>query len=187
MNETNIPNPISPDELWLLTAKALDNGDFTWLGELLTAQDASIISLLEANGEPKEYMDEAFTWACFEGRTSDAKTLLDKGVDPAAGIKTGLAGFHWAANRGNLDTVKMLIERGAPLEQVNMYGGTVLGQTLWSAINEHKDIHLEIIEALIDAGAAVEPGTIEWWNAQTVSSENLKQRVLDALTATGAQ
>ena len=35
-------------------------------------------------------------------------------------------GFHWAANRGNPETVELLIERGAPLEQKNMYDGTVL-------------------------------------------------------------
>lgn len=177
MNKTEISNSIPPDELWRLTAKALDNGDFTWLGELLTAQNASIISLLAANGEPKKYMDEAFTWACFEGRTGDAETLLDKGVDPGAGFKTGLAGFHWAANRGHTETVKMLIAHNAPLEQVNMYGGTVLNCALYSVVHENKSTHAEIIELLVEAGAEIEPGTLEWWEKQDVPSPSAKDRV----------
>jgi len=34
-----------------------------------------------------------------------------------------------------------------------MYGGTVLGCAVWSAIHEPKADHLLIIEALIEAGA----------------------------------
>lgn len=39
-----------------------------------------------------------------------------------------------------------------------MYGGTVLGCTVWSAINETRVDHLAIIEALIDAGADIDRG-----------------------------
>jgi ankyrin repeat protein len=172
---------MSPEELWNRTQNALENGDFTLLDELLTAEKASIIDVLEANGAPAEAMNEAFAWACFTGRTADAERLLDKGVDPAASDKTGLAGFHWAANRGNVKTVRMLIRRGSPLEQVNMYGGTVLGQTLWSAVHEHREGLAEIIELLIDAGAEIESGTLEWWIGQEVPSVETKARVLRAL------
>jgi len=37
-----------------------------------------------------------------------------------------------------------------------MYGGTVLGQAVWSAINESKVDHVAIIEALLAAGAKIE-------------------------------
>ena len=96
------------------------------------------------------------TCACFLGRTSVAQFLLNQGVDPAAGTSTGLSAFHWATNRGNLDTVALLIERKAPLEQKNMYGGTVLDCAVWSAINEPRADHISIIEALLAAGANVE-------------------------------
>ena len=79
-----------------------------------------------------------------------------RGVDPAAGTGTGLSAFHWAANRGNLDTVKLLIERKAPLEQKNMHGGTVLDCAVWSAINEPRVDHIAIIESLLAAGANIE-------------------------------
>lgn len=75
----------------------------------------------------------------------------------------------------------MLIRRKAPLEQLNMYGGTVLGQTLWSAVNEARDGQAEVIELLINGGAKVESGTLEWWEEQNVSSADTKARVSNAL------
>jgi hypothetical protein len=172
---------MSNEELWEQTATALDRGDFSLLDELLTESNASVIDLLEANGEPIEAMNEAFAWACFTDRTSDAERLLDKGVDPAKSDNTGLTGFHWAANRGNVETVRMLIRRIAPLEQLNMYGGTVLGQTLWSAVNEARPGQAEVIELLIAAGAKIEPGTLEWWIDQAIPSTETKNRVASAL------
>lgn len=175
---------LSKEELWRRTVKALDGGDFSLLDDVLTANGTSIIDLLETNGEPVECMNEAFAWACFTGRTRDAEILLDKGVDPAASDKTGLAGFHWAANRGNLDTVKMLIERKAPLEQLNMYGGTVLNCAFYSAVFEHRDSHASILEALIDAGAQITSGTLEWWDEQNVPSAETKSKVAEILSRT---
>lgn len=181
MQVPSIAGKLTRDELWPYVTKALDAGDFTWLDKLLKSQNASLIELLEATGEPKEYMDEAFAWACMVGRMDNAETLLDKGVDPYAGMKTGLAGFHYAVSSGRLGVVKMLIERNVPMNIENMYGGNVWGQALWSAVHEHKPDHAAIIEALIDAGVEIEPGTLEWWEEQDVPSEGTKRRVADAL------
>ena len=52
----------------------------------------------------------------------------------------------------------MLLAHGAPLEAKNSYGGTVLDQTLWSAVNHPRPAHREIVETLIAAGAKVEAG-----------------------------
>jgi ankyrin repeat protein len=106
----------------------------------------------------KEQMEEAFILACLYGRTSVAAFLLDKGVDPAAGADVGQTGFHLAAHAGHLETVRMLLDRNAPLEVINVFGGTVLGQAVWSATNEPRPDHLTIIENLISAGAKIEPG-----------------------------
>lgn len=178
---TEIKSPAVETSIWQQTARALDAGDFSWLDDFLSRENGSIVDLLTANGEPRDYMNEAFTWTCFTGRTDDARALLDKGVDPTAGFKTGLAGFHWAANRGNLDTVTFLIDRKVPLEQKNMYGGTVLGSTLWSAVHEHREDHATIIELLIAAGAVIEDGTVDWWDAQDIPSSETKARVSTAL------
>jgi len=50
----------------------------------------------------------------------------------------------------------MLIECKVALEAKNRFGGTVLGQAVWSAINEPKPDHPEIIRALIAAGVKPE-------------------------------
>lgn len=120
------------DPVWRDAVKGLERGDFSRLEPLFDGDKCRVVDWCE-NGyfedEPKS-LAEALTCACFLGRTSVAAYLLDEGVDPAAGTGTGLSALHWAANRGNLDTVRMLIERKAPLEQRNMYGGTVLGCTI---------------------------------------------------------
>ena len=152
------------DPVWRDAVRGLERGDFS-ASELLFEDGSSgagnrcrIVEWYEMGvfeNEPKA-LAEALSCACFLGRTGVAEFLLDRRVDPAAGIGTGLSAFHWAANRGNLDTVRLLIERKAPLEQRNMYGGTVLGCATWSAMYEPCADHLEIIEALLRAGAKIE-------------------------------
>jgi len=105
--------------------------------------------------EPKA-LAEALTCACFLGRTSVADYLLKHGIDPSAGAGTGLDALHWAANRGQLEAVRLLIRAKAPLETRSMYGGTALGTAVWSAINEPRPDHPQIIEELLKAGARLE-------------------------------
>jgi hypothetical protein len=152
------------DPVWRDALRGLERGDFSRLEPLfdkypsVDGDKCRIVDWHEKgyfDDEPKA-LAEALTCACFLGRTSVADFLMTRGVDPAAGTATGLSAFHWAANRGNLDTVKLLIERKAPLEQRNMYGGTVLGCTVWSAINEPRVDHIAIIEILLAAGANID-------------------------------
>src|SRR5579871_5791333 len=125
------------------------------------ASDASLVPLSNTPEEAKVEREEAFIEACRWGRTGVAEYLLDQGVDPSAQARGGQTGLHSAAYNGHLETVRMLLERKAPLEEKNRYGGTVLGQTLWSAIHEPQGDLLPIIEALIAAGAKVAPD----WNS----------------------
>jgi len=73
---------------------------------------------------------------CFLGCTKVAEYLLMNGVDPSGGAATGLNAFHWAANRGQVDAVRLLLRWNAPLGTRSMYGGNVLDTAVWSAINE---------------------------------------------------
>lgn len=123
---------------------------------------SSLIPLPEDPIEARLQIEQAFIWACQCGQNSVSEFLLDKGVDPAAQANVGQTGLHSAAHYGRLETVKMLIARKAPLEVKNMYGGTVLGQALWSAFNEPRKDHLPIIETLIAAGAKIEPDWTKW-------------------------
>ena len=106
-------------------------------------------------GDDPKAVAEALTCACFLGRADVAEYLLARDVDPSAGTGTGLDALHWAANRGQLESVRLLLRSRAPLETRNMYGGTVLGTAVWSAINEPRPDHLQIIEELLSAGARV--------------------------------
>ena len=174
------------DDLWSKAVTALEKGDFSRLELMLGGPerfDKEIVQWYE-NGNfdnQPEILAEALTCSCMLGRTETAEYLLDKGVDPYAGMKTWLAGPHYAASSGHLDTVRMLIEKKVPLEIENRYGGTFLGQAFWSAVNEHKKSHADIICALIAAGAVIETGTLEWWEQQDVPSAETKSRVAEVV------
>lgn len=101
-------------------------------------------------------LEEAFTCACFNGSVHMVEYWLAKGVNPNGGSNTGLNALHWAANRGQLQVVEILIKNNASLETINAYGGTVLACAVWSAIHEPKPEHIKIIEALLAAGARVD-------------------------------
>jgi hypothetical protein len=105
----------------------------------------------------KAQMEAGFKWACEYGQTAVVKFLLERGVDVAS-ESGGMAGLHWAAHGGHLEIIQLLLERNAPLEVKNIYGGTVLGQALWSSVNSGLDVdYVPVIERLISAGAKVNP------------------------------
>jgi hypothetical protein len=184
--ETLSKGPGDKPPLFRHAVAAMVRGDFSALEEAAGGPaefDGSIIDWYEKGyfeDEPQT-LAEVFSAACRLGHPRAAAFLLDQGVDPAAGIRTGLNGFHYAASSGRLEVVKLLISRNAPMEIKNMYGGTVLEQALWSAVNEHRESHGAIIEALIGAGAYIEPGTLEWWSEQNIPSGETKRRATAAL------
>lgn len=143
------------------TVRGLIAGDFSRLAPLFETQAGAspcpIIRWYESglfDSQPKA-LEEAFTCACFNGCIDVIEYFLTKGVDPNGGINTGSNAFHWAANRGQLKAVEILISNKASLETQNSYGATVLGFAVWSAVHEPRPDHLRIIKALLDAGAKV--------------------------------
>jgi ankyrin repeat protein len=61
-------------------------------------------------------MKDGFAWACEFGKTAVAKFFLDRGMKLDGKLKNhGQTGLHWAACGGNIDTVDLLLERGAPV------------------------------------------------------------------------
>src|SRR2546422_10948382 len=65
-------------------------------------------------------------WACEFGQSSVVEFLLERGLDPGTQVH-GMGGLHWAMVGGHLDTIKLLLARGVPLEAKNVYGGAALG------------------------------------------------------------
>lgn len=162
MRGVEMREPVLDAERFNAAVAALRRGDFTASAPLFAnhtpARPCPILRWLQAGwfGDAPDALHEALTCACFLGETGVARELLAHGLDPQGGSATGLNALHWAANRGQLGTVRMLLERHPPLEVRNMYGGTVLGGTIWSAIHEWRPAHLQIIEELLRAGARLD-------------------------------
>jgi hypothetical protein len=105
-------------------------------------------------GLSQQLLQEALRYACSYGANRVVEFLLEGGTDLAEHGGDGQTGTHYAVIFGQLDTLKLLLKHHPPLEAKNMYGGTVLGQTLWSAAHGgDPELYSQIIETLIAAGA----------------------------------
>jgi len=130
----------------------LEHGDFSRLEPLFESRMVEWHKKGLFDAHPAA-LAEALTCACFLGQVDAAEYFLRQGVAPSGGAKTGLDAFHWAANRGQLAAVKLLLRWGARLDTRNMYGGDVLGATVWAAIHEPRNQQMAVIEELLKAGA----------------------------------
>jgi ankyrin repeat protein len=122
--------------------------------DVVTASGVGRLDLVRrlAEGASREQRERALIMAARYGRYDVVAYLLDEGVDVAA--SDGMTPLHWAAGAGHIDTMKLLIARGAPLEKRNEYGGTVLDSTLWFAHNAHEEVdYRAVVDTLIAAGA----------------------------------
>lgn len=98
--------------------------------------------------------DGCLIWACVYGHRPVVEFLLAHGcsVNTKWDATTPL---HSAAYGGQVELVRLLLDKGADMEALNEYGGTVLGTTLWCLYNARKPGHAEIMEILIAAGADI--------------------------------
>jgi ankyrin repeat protein len=138
------------------TLAALLHGDFSRLEPQF--DDGSIAAWIDEgrfDAHP-DALAEALSCASFLGKLDVVRKLLARGVDPAAGNRTGVDALHWAADRGQLEAVRLLLRSGANTETRNMYGSTVLGMTIWSAFHEPRRDHLAVIDELLNAGASAD-------------------------------
>lgn len=65
--------------------------------------------------EQKE-VESAFLYACGCGSRAAAEFLLERGVNVAARNSEGQTALHWANFGPHLDVIKLLLERGAPVD-----------------------------------------------------------------------
>ena len=122
-----------------------------------TGDLASLQSWLNEDGSLKneadrEALNAGFVWACEFGHKNVVEFLVEKGYDLST-MSKGMTGLHWAVVGGQTEMVRYLLEKGTPTEIENCYGGTVLGQALWSQQNDPLPQHNEIIQILRSAGA----------------------------------
>jgi hypothetical protein len=115
---------------------------------------ASVPGVRDLPLDPKLQMEQALVWCGMLGRTAVAEFLLQCGVDPAAQGNQGFTALHGAAFHGHIETLRLLLRWNPPLDVKNVYGGTVLDQTIWAT--KHRNPPLDggpIIELLLAAGA----------------------------------
>jgi ankyrin repeat protein len=107
-------------------------------------------------GVSKEWLQDAYRYACGYGATRVVEFLLERGADMTEHTGGGYTGTHYAVMSGSVETVKLLLRRNPPLEGKTTHGRSVLFHALWSATRgDTLDAHVQIIEALIAAGAKV--------------------------------
>jgi Ankyrin repeats (3 copies) len=100
--------------------------------------------------------ERAMIVAAQQGHREIVRHCLDHGVDVSA--SDGMTALHNASAGGHQDLMAMLIDAGADLEALNVYGGTVLSSTIWFAYHViDQDFRMrnypQVIEFLIAAGA----------------------------------
>ncbi len=105
------------------------------------------------NATPNQ-LQQGLLFACQYGHNTVIEFLIEKGADLTAAGNNGQTALHWAVVGGHPETVKLLLKYRPPLEATNSYGGTVLGQALWSASHDGDPVNYRgILEALVEAGA----------------------------------
>jgi hypothetical protein len=133
-------------EVGLVEAAGLGRSD--WVARFF-AEDG-----LLKTGATSTQLQKGFLYSCQFGQDAAASWLLDHGARIGDADDRGLTGLHHAVIGGHPSLVKLLLERHPPLEAVSCYGGTPLGQSLWSAAHGGEAAaYLQILEALAAAGA----------------------------------
>jgi ankyrin repeat protein len=145
-------------------------------------QDGSLKPITNPN-----QLQRGFLWACEFGRNDVVDFLLENGADLRRQADTGQTGLHWAMVGAHLPTIELLLNRGAPLEELNAYGGTALGQALWSFANGDPETdYVPILRTLLNAGARIETGSLQWLEKQENRSAAAKSRIAEVLRRYGA-
>jgi ankyrin repeat protein len=176
----------------------------------------AVKNFFHANGRLKAsamraQMERGLMWACEYGRNAVIDLLLRKNPQPGINVHhdlhhddpdkdnlphidlgtqagTNQTALHWAVIGGQCEAIKLLIDRGAPLEARNAYGATPLGQALWSAVNGDGAIdYVLTIETLLAAGAKIEDGSLAWLANQDAGSASVKRRIAEILRRHGAE
>lgn len=104
-----------------------------------------LLSPLTAAAQEK---NEEFFAAARKGDAAAVKAFLDAGVDVNAKTRYGATALSYACDKGNIEVVRLLIERGADVNvKDTFYGEVPLGWALSHG-------HTQVVKLLLDKGAA---------------------------------
>ncbi len=108
------PNtPIATGETPLMTCSKTGNVDAV---KLLIEYGASVNAKEPGQGQT------ALMWAAAERHPAVVKALIDAHADLNSRTKQGFAAIHFASRVGDLETVKLLLAAGVPVDQITQIG-----------------------------------------------------------------
>jgi ankyrin repeat protein len=170
------------------------------------AEIAQVLRLHGAKHAPRlfdEWVERALAGQPWEGRLPDFDQLegLDKNVladlageGNVAGVAALLdAGFpirlgqwstplHWACWKGQIETARLLVERGAPVDELDpMYKSSPLGWTCHGSVNCREappENYVEIAAMLAEAGAKLPAADDGWWQSAEFASDEMRAWLL---------
>jgi ankyrin repeat protein len=135
----------------------------------------------------REQMQRGFLWACMYGREDVAVYLLDRGADLPEPGESGATGLHWAAGGGHTSLVRLLLARGAPLEALNMWGGTVIEHAGHGFKHGSYDVDFAaVFETLLAAGAKIRGDWLGWFDSVKERPVEERTRVKEIFSKYGA-
>jgi len=142
--------PESVQALLKCGAKIMNIEVAAGLGELEIVE-----RFIDEGGISSRELEEAFWSACKYGHTEVAECLLKRGVDIDARGGANNTGLMLASQRGQKDTVEMLLGCGASVELKNDFGGTALGSTMYFLANHPVPDadYAGVLELLLNAGS----------------------------------
>jgi ankyrin repeat protein len=166
--------------------------DLDFEGAAGTGRLDVVKTFFDSNGDLKppasqQDLQRGFVWACGYGYEDVVEFLLSHGADPKDGAGRDEPPLHMAVVGASVSIIKLLIARGAPLEQLNGYGGTPLRQAGWSFVNGEPDDYVPIFDALLAAGAHIEDGWLAWLDKQKGRTAEQKARIAEVLRSYGAK
>ena len=107
--------------------------------------------------ETREQLQRGLVWASGYGHKDVVEFLLERGADVREAAGLAQPPLHMAVVGGQVESVKLLLARGAATEQLNAYGGTALGQAVYSFVRgDPRTDYVPVFEALLAAGAKVD-------------------------------
>jgi ankyrin repeat protein len=114
----------------------------------MSRQIASLIfALLLSAAAIAQNTNEEFFTAARRGDATAVKAFLDKGTDVNAKTQYGATALAYAADKGHVEVVRLLLERGADANvKDTFYGEVPIG---WACTKGHT----EVIKLLLDKGA----------------------------------
>jgi ankyrin repeat protein len=145
---------------------------------------ALLKSYFDENGAPRALVDRrqmeaAFEQACWYGRKEAAEFLLERGIDPGLRSARGMTGLHRAAYTPHLGIVKLLLERGAPVDvNEDEFDATPLDVVLWvwgrSTDEVKRERCYEAIALLAQNGAKLD---VNQWSGPASEGPGLLEKI----------